>query len=95
MRALLLSVLILPGACATLPDPGGRLSAAANESAAPPELVPLAPLLAAADGITITPEVSLTVQNRAAALRTRAARLRGPVVDPATRQRMARGVRGP
>ena len=86
IRPLLLC-LALAG-CAEAPSLDGRISAAA--AAAPyPVLQPLAPLLAqAAQPGRITPQTPRQLEGGAAALRARAAALRGPVVDAATRARM-------
>jgi hypothetical protein len=83
--------LVLSG-CADVPDLDGRISAQA--AAAPyPTLQPLAPLLAqAAAPARVTPATTAAVDGDAAALRARAAALRGPVVDADTRARMTGGV---
>lgn len=78
--------------CAPFPTLDARLPAA-DRSAPYPDLVPLAPLLAQ-NGSTarITPQSVTSFEARAALLRARANGLRAPVVDPATRVRMQRGV---
>ncbi len=89
LTAFSLSLLV---GCANAPALDGRISAAA--AAAPyPILQPLAPLLARAaePGKITTPSMTRT-DSTAAALRARAAALRGPVVDGATKSRMQRGV---
>lgn len=84
--------LILLAACAHAPSLDGRISPAAA-AAAYPVLQPLAPLLAlAAQPGQITPDTQAGIDRGAAALRARAARLRGPVIDAATRTRMQRGI---
>lgn len=87
----LILCLMLAG-CADAPSLDGCISAAA--AAAPyPTLEPLAPLLArAALPGRITPVSTIQMDGSAAALRARAAALRGPVVDAATRARMQRGI---
>ena len=90
VRVLILCLLL--GGCADAPSLDGRISAAA--AAAPyPTLQPLVPLLAraAAPG-RITPQTTSAAQGEAAGLRARAAALRGPVIDAATRARMQRGI---
>lgn len=84
--------LILLVACAEAPSLDDRISPAA--AAAPyPALMPLAPLLAlAAQPGQITPQTQPRIDGNAASLRARAARLRAPVIDSATRARMQRGI---
>ena len=91
-RLPLFPLLIALAGCATPPALDGRISAAA--AAAPyPTLQPLAPLLARASAPPrITPQTTGRTQGAAAGLRDRAAALRGPVVDGATRTRMNQGV---
>ncbi|MFZ3584062.1 hypothetical protein ACOI1H_18115 [Loktanella sp. DJP18] len=88
---LLILCLLLAG-CADAPSLDGRISAAA--AAAPyPTLQPLAPLLArAATPGQITAASTARMDGDTAGLRARAAALRGPVVDAATRTRMQGGV---
>ena len=94
MKALvpLLPVIAL-SACASFPELDGTVPAH-MEDAAYPRLVPVEPLLAAAEEVQITPETESRLMARAAALRARAARLRGSVVDRGTRARMRAGVSG-
>ena len=94
-RPLTVLVLIALCGCAAPPALDGRISAAA--AAAPyPTLQPLAPLLArATQPPRITAQTTSGTQGNAAGLRARAAALRGPVVDPATRTRMQQGVARP
>jgi hypothetical protein len=74
-------------ACAPAPDLGGRLSDA-DRTAPYPALVPLGPLLAAADasGTVLPPGNSL--DTRIARLSARAAILRAPVLTSADRARL-------
>ena len=85
--------LITIAACTEFPALDGTIPP--RDANAPfPALVPLAPLVAqanAADRGAADVETALTP--RLAALRARAARLRGPVIPPAVRARMVRGVR--
>ena len=80
-------------ACASFPELDGTVPAHLEE-AQYPKLVPVEPLLAAAEEVQITPETESTLMARANALRARAARLRGSVVDRGTRARMRAGVTG-
>ncbi len=91
IRLLILCLFAL-GGCATPPSLDDRISDAAR--AAPyPVLQPLALLLAqAAQPGQITAPSVAAMDNSTAGLRARAAALRGPVVDAATRQRMAAGI---
>ncbi|MDU8912822.1 hypothetical protein [Aestuariicoccus sp. MJ-SS9] len=61
------------------------------ETAPFPALLPLDALLAGTEPVT-SPEMVAGIGARAAALRGRAVRLQGPVIDRATRARMRRGV---
>ncbi|MFZ5965044.1 hypothetical protein ACOXXX_19025 [Thalassococcus sp. BH17M4-6] len=92
MRRLLPALLFVLVACAQFPE----LDATATPGVAEaeyPRLVPLERLLEA-PAPRATEIVRENVKGRAAALKARAARLRAPVVDAATRARMRRGVRG-
>ena len=75
--------------CADIPQVGGT-DAAAARNAPYPDLAPLESILNAVENTPkrITPASIDQTQNRAARLRARAAALRGPVVDAATRARM-------
>jgi hypothetical protein len=82
-------------ACAQFPALDATLDEAAY--AAPyPQLQSIEPLLAqsAAMGTTgrNSPATLAGAEGRIASLRASAAGLRGPIIDPATRARMARGV---
>ena len=81
--------------CAPPADLPPQLAAAAASNAPNPALAPLETLLAqGAAPVRVTPETGRRLDGAAAALRARAAALRGAVVDPATRARMAAGVGG-
>ena len=91
MRPALVLTLCL-AACAEFPALDARIGPEA--AAAPyPALVPLAPILAAADS---QPRAAAGVEaglaSRIAALRARAATLRGPVLTTADRQRLGRAI---
>ena len=86
----MIALLALATGCADTPRLDPAMSARARD-AAYPELVPLGPLLAGLpmdDGDLGTG----TLTARAAALRARAARLRGTVVDAPARDRMRAAV---
>ncbi len=90
VRAILCLTLMMAGACAPFPALENRVSADAARADFP-QLVPLAPVLAAASSqAETTPPAA--VDDRVAALQARAAALRGAVVDPATRSRMQDGI---
>ncbi|MCC7321502.1 MAG: hypothetical protein IT542_11070 [Rubellimicrobium sp.] len=79
---------LLTAACTQFPELDARLTAA-DRSAPYPALVPLGPLIAAAgaDDRAALPDLAA----RIAALRARAARLRGPVIAPADALRLNHG----
>ncbi len=83
-----LFVCLTLGACAERPDVASRIDPAALSEPGP-VLMPLSPVLAAADGIAAAGPVAGPPPARLAALRARAAGLRGPVVGPAVRAAMA------
>lgn len=89
LRPALVVILVL-SACAAPPAIDARLTAA-DRTAPFPDLVPLGPILAAADATGTAPPVGLA--DRIAALAARAQDLRGPVIDAATRQRFAQALR--
>jgi len=95
MRPTLIIAIASLVACTDFPDLDRRITDSAR--AAPyPTLQPLDPLLARAQNLAdngaITPASVAAFDDRIAGLRARAARLRGPVIDAATRARMRRGV---
>ena len=88
-----IACLVALAACAQFPELDGTVTPdIAN--ARPPELVPLSTLIARSSAGSPTVEAQVgeftpSLTN----LRNRAERLRGPVIDPATRARMLRGIR--
>ena len=85
-----LPVLVLLAACAQFPD----LDALPPDtSLPPPALLPLDDLLAQASAPSVAEAAGTALASRAARLRTRAALMRGPVLDPATRARLAEAIR--
>ncbi|KNG92660.1 hypothetical protein [Pseudaestuariivita atlantica] len=94
MRRAALRMLLLPAAlaaCSQFPE----LDAAVDPGIYDrdfPALLPIDTLIASPARL-VTPDLEGQVLSRVAALRARAARLGGPVVDAATKRRMARGVR--
>lgn len=90
LTALAMAAAVLAG-CAPAPDLGGTIPPEL-EAAPYPRLLPLEPILAASRDSAIAPDVEAGLDARAARLRARAAGLRGPVIEPPLRARMARGV---
>lgn len=88
-RLSLTSVLCLALAgCATAPDLG-PLTAAVGPT---PQILPLDQLIASAQGGRLTAAMGDALVARANRLRARAAAMRGPVQDPATRARLAAAI---
>ncbi|PWG16025.1 hypothetical protein [Salibaculum griseiflavum] len=99
----LMTLVLLGGltACSPFPqfdlprDPAG----AERSGGAYPTLAPLTGILARADALATSersgPATLSGLAGRLAALEARAARLRGPVLDPSVRQRLLRGVARP
>jgi hypothetical protein len=85
--AVILCAATLP-ACTPLPD---GLSSRTS-TAPPPPLLPLETLLAGVDAPVATDAVADNLASRAARLRARAALMRAPVLDPATRARLAAAI---
>ena len=77
--------------CATFPDLEGDLSNRAT-NADYPRLVPFEMILGQVDGAPNSRRAAADLDARAATLRRRAAALRGPVLDAATRQRLLAAV---
>lgn len=91
-RAALLLCLALSG-CTQFPQLDAVVSASAK-SAAYPRLQPLDGVLARANASTTDPAALRgDLAARVAALRARAARLRGPIIEPAVRARMNAALR--
>ncbi len=92
--AVFTSGLILVGlasACAQFPELDGEISQNAAEKPYP-KLLPVETLHMSTPEPRITPETGADIQTRVDALQRRADAIRGPVIDPATRQRMEAGV---
>ncbi len=89
----LLPAFLLLCACAQFPELD-RTQTPGVADAPYPRLVPIGTLLEA-EPARATPEMRAGVLGRVGALRARAARLNGPVVDAATQARMRRGVADP
>ncbi|WP_244867527.1 hypothetical protein [Vannielia litorea] len=91
-RAALLLFLALAG-CTQFPELDAVVSSSAK-SAAYPRLQPLDSVLARANASTTDPQaVRGNLAARVAALRARAARMRGPIIEPAIRARMNAALR--
>ena len=91
MHRLLCSLTLIFGlaSCATFPELDSPSSAAAK-NADFPALVPLDPLLAEIGRTGVDPQDTVrTLEGRLARLSARAERLRGPVIDRASRARLA------
>ncbi len=73
--------------CSNFPELDAAITPAARQ-AGYPSLMPLDQLVAGAEEVQITEETIATLQGRVSGLKGRAARLRGPVIDSATRARM-------
>lgn len=73
--------------CSNFPELDAAVTPAAR-TADFPSLVPISPLIAGAQQVQITEETVATLQGRVSGLKARAARLRGPIIDGATRARM-------
>lgn len=94
MRLLPLILLTLLPACAEFPAVAARVPEVERQGE-PPPLVPIASILSQARGPGVAQAAERqgqSVLGRVAALRARAAGLRGPVLSPANRARLARGV---
>lgn len=89
MRLLLLILVLGIGGCADFPELDGLVDER-DAGAIYPDLVPLGPILAQAEQAGPPRDPGAGVLDRAAALEARAARLRGPVIDAATRARIDR-----
>jgi len=94
-RPSLIAVLSLAlAACATVPE-FGSLTGTVGPT---PQIEPLDQLITAAQGGRLTADLGAALVARANRLRARAAAMRGPMHDPATRARLAaaiaRGVGG-
>lgn len=91
-RALLCLCLVLVG-CGGMPD----LASPAPPAGPAPEIAPLDGLLAQVpppgNATATDPTDPTGLSARAAALQARATKMRGPVADPATRERLAASLR--
>lgn len=98
MRYAIGFIFVVLVGCADFPALDGAVDDTAR-NAGFPSLVPLDPLLAKVDQQTATSQITAasvaTLDGRIAALRTKAARLRGPIIEPRVRARMRRGVAVP
>ncbi|KIN73188.1 hypothetical protein [Sulfitobacter guttiformis] len=85
--------LALTGACTQFPELDRTLTPELT-SADYPNLVPIAPILAAAQTSAVEPALaSAEIDARVTALKARAARLSGSVLSGPERQRLAQGFR--
>lgn len=91
MKWLVISALLV-SACARFPELDATVNTSA-ENADFPALIPIDDILAQPNNAAASGEnPSADIAARVARLRARAARLRGSIVDPATRTRMQSGV---
>ncbi|WP_371227468.1 hypothetical protein [Roseovarius sp. 2305UL8-3] len=81
----------LGAGCTQFPDLDSAISPGA-ERAAYPKLVPAEQLQARVPVAQVDPESISSLEARVANLRSRAARLRGTVIDSSTRTRMTTGI---
>jgi len=89
---VLLATLPLLGACTTFPALDHTITPTL-EAADYPALVPLGPVLTASAAVGTEPvPATATIDGRVAALKARAARLRGSVLSGRERQRLAKGL---
>lgn len=88
---LALAFCVSLAACAEFPELDAALSEEAR-SAPYPILLPVEELNARIDAPRIEPETAAGIEARVAALKARAQRLRGTVLDSPTRARMQAGV---
>jgi len=88
---LALTVTIAFG-CTRFPALDARISAQAR-AADFPRLLPMTQLMAGVSEAQIVDATSADLAARMARLRARAARLRGPVIDPASRARLMAAIR--
>lgn len=86
LPALAIFAALLAG-CSDFPELDNAVSPTARK-AGYPDLLPIDQLIVGAQEVQITEETVSTLRSRIARLNARAARLRGPVIDAATRARM-------
>lgn len=92
-RVLLCLFVSALAACTQFPELEGTISPEAAD-AAYPELLPLEPILAQANGSSIDPTAEQgAIQGRVASLRARADRLRGSVLTGQEKRRLEQGLR--
>ena len=85
--ACLATVATLLAGCSDFPELDAAITPTAR-NAEYPSLMPIDQLVADAQDVQITEQTVTTLKGRAGSLRARAARLRGPIIDSATRARM-------
>lgn len=92
LTAALAACLALLAACTQFPALDSTITPALD-AADYPDLVPLGPVLSATKITGVEPaQATAAIDSRVAALRTRAARLRGSVLTGRERQRLAQGL---
>lgn len=91
MRSFALILVFGLSACTQFPELDGAVTAHGSD-ANYPDLVPIEPILAQAASGPRTDQTTDQLSSRVAALKARANRLRGRVVDTSSRDRMRTGV---
>ncbi|WP_456386903.1 hypothetical protein [Profundibacter sp.] len=86
INSLALAATLLAG-CSDFPELDAAITSAAR-NADYPNLLPIDQLIADAQQVQISPETVTNLEGRISHLNARAARLRGPVIDGASRARM-------
>ncbi len=89
--APVIMVSITLAACSQFPQLDETVDSQARR-AAYPDLIPIEDIYTRIPDTRIYPDTPLRLEDRVSRLRARAARLRGTVIDGATRQRMRAGV---
>lgn len=85
--ALFALIATLLAGCSDFPELDAAITPAAR-NADYPSLIPIGQIVTGAEQVQISAQTVATLQARISRLQSRAARLRGPVVDHATRTRM-------
>jgi hypothetical protein len=92
MPRFLLVICLSTVACTDVPELGGRVDPDLRDAPFP-KLLPIDAVLAQSPApMAEAEEIQAGLSSRIARLQARAAALRGPVVDPTTKRRMAQGI---
>jgi outer membrane murein-binding lipoprotein Lpp len=87
-----LSATVLLAGCSNFPELDDAISPAARK-AGYPTLVPISQIIAGAADVQISPQTVSSLKTRAASLKSRASRLRNPVIDRQTRARLRAAIK--